>query len=123
MLGDLSSGAQDDLKRASEIAFEMVAHFGMSERVGPVYHEHRVEQPFLGRSVAVEGATSDATVHLIEEEVRRILAGALDGARRCVEENRAVLDRFAAALLEHETLDKPEIVRLLGTSGAASQQP
>jgi ATP-dependent Zn protease len=63
--------------------------------------------------------TSDATVHLIEEEVRRILAGALDGARRCIEENRAVLDLFATALLEHETLDKPEIARLLGTSSAA----
>src|SRR5260370_20601630 len=101
----------------------MAVYLGMSEGGGTVYHEHCMEQPFLGRSVAVEGATSDATVHLIEEEVRRILAGALDGARRCVEENRAVLDRFAAALLEHETLDKPEIVRLLGTSGAASQQP
>ncbi len=118
VFGDVSSGAQDDLKKATHLAFEMVAHFGMSERVGPVFHEHRTEDPFLGRTVAVEGATSDATVYLIEEETRRILTEALDEARRCIGSNRAAFDGLAAALLERETLEKAEIARLLGPAVA-----
>jgi cell division protease FtsH len=118
VFGDVSSGAQDDLKKATRLAFEMVAHYGMSERVGPVFHEHRTEDPFLGRTVAVEGATSDATVYLIEEETRRILTEALDEARRCIGSNRAAFDGLAAALLERETLEKAEIAKLLGPAVA-----
>ncbi|MGH7294079.1 MAG: ATP-dependent zinc metalloprotease FtsH, partial [Polyangiaceae bacterium] len=65
VLGDSSSGAEHDLKAATALAFDMVAHYGMSETLGPVYHQHRTEQPFLGQTLAVEGATSDATVHTI----------------------------------------------------------
>jgi cell division protease FtsH len=114
VFGDLSSGAQDDLRKATNLAFEMVAHYGMSERIGPIFYEHRTEHPFLGRTVAVEGATSDATVYLIEEETRRILTEALGEARRCIESNRAPFDALAAALLERETLEKADITQILG---------
>src|SRR5688572_11469993 len=70
VLGDISSGAESDLRQATEIAFRMVAHFGMSDRVGPVFHEHKTEHPFLGQMLATEGGTSDATIHVIEQETR-----------------------------------------------------
>jgi cell division protease FtsH len=114
VLGDISSGAESDLRQATEIAFRMVAHFGMSDRVGPVFHEHKTEHPFLGQMLATEGGTSDATIHVIEEEARSMLNAAVDNAKRIVSEHRAELDRLVAALLEKETIDRDELRRLLG---------
>jgi cell division protease FtsH len=127
ILGDISSGAENDLKKATEIAFKMVAHFGMSERIGPVYHEHRTEHPFLGQMLATEGGTSDATVHVIEGETRTILAEALEEAKRLVGQRREELARLVAALLERETIERAELEELLGPSitlpGAVPAEP
>jgi cell division protease FtsH len=120
VFGSISSGAENDLKRATELAFKMVAHWGMSERVGPVYHEHRTEHPFLGATLATESGTSDATVHIIEDETRRILGNALSLAEGLLAEKRAELDRLVSALLENETVEKPEIIRLVGPGAAGS---
>ena len=114
VLGDTSSGAENDLKRASELAFKMVAHWGMSEKIGPVYHEHRTEHPFLGQMLATEGATSDGTVHLIENETRHILTEAREAALKVVRDHRDALDRLVAVLLDRETIEKDELGRLLG---------
>jgi cell division protease FtsH len=127
VLGDVSSGAENDLKRATEIAFKMVAHFGMSDRIGPVYHEHKTEHPFLGQMLATEGGTSDATVHVIEEETRRILTDALQGAIHLVAEHRDALERLVDTLLEKETAEREELSELLGPSvtmpGAVPAEP
>jgi cell division protease FtsH len=114
VLGDTSSGAENDLKRATELAFKMVAHFGMSDRIGPVFHEHKTEHPFLGQMLATEGGTSDATVHAIEEETRRILNAAVEGAKRTIAENRGRLEKLVQALLERENIEKQELLELLG---------
>ena len=116
ILDGISSGAANDLQKASDIAFKMVAHFGMSDRVGPVYHEHKTEHPFLGQVLATEGGTSDATVHIIEEETRRFLTDAVEGAKRVVGERRAELDRLVAVLLEKETVEQKDLEQLLGPS-------
>jgi len=120
VLGACSSGAENDLKRATELALKMVAHFGMSERVGPVFHEHRTEHAFLGRTIGTEGSTSDATVHVIEDESRKILVEALSRATKTIVAHRAALDRLVAALLATETLEKAELGRLLGPVGNGS---
>ena len=114
VLGDISSGAESDLRQATEIAFRMVAHFGMSDRVGPVFHEHKTEHPFLGQTLATEGGTSDATIHVIEEETRGMLNAAVEKAKRIVSEHRAELERLVEALVEKETIDREELRRLLG---------
>jgi cell division protease FtsH len=114
ILGNVSSGAENDLKQATELAFKMVAHFGMSDRIGPVYHEHRTEHPFLGQTLATEGGTSDATIHAIEEESRRILHESLLAAQQMVDEHRDELDDLVKLLLEKETLEKEELGKLLG---------
>ena len=114
LLGDVSSGAENDLKRATELAFKMVAHWGMSDAIGPVYHEHRTEHPFLGQMLATEGGTSDATVHQIEEETRNILHTARQSAEAIVRERRSEMDALVGYLLEHESVDKTELSRLLG---------
>ena len=115
VLGEISSGAENDLKRATELAFKMAAHFGMSERIGPVFHEHRTEHPFLGQTLATEGGTSDATVHVIEEETRRMLNAAVEGAKRVIQSHSQELSELVAALLDRETIEKQELHKLLGS--------
>jgi cell division protease FtsH len=119
VLGDMSSGAANDLQKATDIAFKMVAHFGMSDRVGPVYHEHKTEHPFLGQMLATEGGTSDATVHVIEQETRRMLAEAVEEAAELVSDKRSLLEGLVARLMETETVDRAELEELLGPSVTA----
>ncbi len=91
----------------------MVGHYGMSKRLGPVFYEHRTSHPFLGQQLALEGSTSDATVHTIEEETARMLNEALVTTRQVLSTHRAALDGLVTALLEHETLEKDELTRCL----------
>jgi cell division protease FtsH len=116
VLGSISSGAADDLKRATEIAFKMVAHYGMSDKVGPVFHEHKVEHPFLGQRLATEGGTSDVTVRQMEDEVRNLLVNAEREAERRLTEHRPALERLVEALLTKETLEIEALRGLLGPS-------
>ncbi len=116
VLGNVSSGSANDLKQATEIAFQMVAQFGMSEKVGPVFHEHKVEHPFLGQRLATDSGTSDETVRQIEDEVRALLVNAQRDAERQVVEHRAALDRLVEALMEKETLELEALRALLGPS-------
>ncbi len=123
VLGTVSSGAADDLRKATEIAFEMIGHYGMSERVGPVFHEHRTSHPFLGRQLALESATSDATVHAIEEETRRMLNDSLAATRDLLTAHRPALDGLVRGLLEHETLETDDLAKYLGLSAPGDPRP
>jgi cell division protease FtsH len=114
ILGDISTGAGNDLKEATALAQKMVAHFGMSKAIGPVYHDHQAEHPFLGQRLATETGTSDATVHAIESETRKILAAASEEAAEIITENRARYDRLVEALLDRESLEKDELFEILG---------
>ncbi|HVZ72865.1 MAG TPA: ATP-dependent zinc metalloprotease FtsH [Polyangia bacterium] len=116
ILGDVSTGAEEDLKQATELATNMVAHFGMSDELGAVYYEHRAEHPFLGQRIATNGGASDATVHAIEAATRRLIAEARAHAVETIEARRRALDRLVAALLEKETLERDELAASLGAS-------
>jgi cell division protease FtsH len=114
VLGQGSSGAENDLKKATELAFKMVAHYGMSAQVGPIYVEHRTEHPFLGQVLGSEGSTSDATVRVVEQETAEILTRAVEMATATISEHRAALDILFEHLLTHETAEREELVALLG---------
>jgi cell division protease FtsH len=86
----------------------------MSERLGPIYYEHRSEHPFLGQRIATDGGTSDATAHAIEEETRRLMTDAVKEATGAVVRHRATLDRLVVGLLEKETLEGAALEELLG---------
>jgi cell division protease FtsH len=115
VFGAPSSGAENDLKVATDIAHKMVSHFGMSETVGPVFYEHRSEHPFLGQMLAGDSGMSDATVHAIEQEARRLLVEAKKEAQDVVVRYRSLLDALVAELLAHETVDKSDLARILNT--------
>jgi cell division protease FtsH len=113
VLGETSSGAEHDLRRATEIAYDMIAHYGMSDAVGPVFYEHRTEHPFLGQRLASESSLGDAASNMVDAEVQRTLAGAAADASKIVEDHRGMLDRLVAALIERETVEQEELGSLL----------
>jgi cell division protease FtsH len=114
VLGDISTGAENDLREATKLATKMVANYGMSKKLGAVYYEHESEHPFLGQRIATDSGTSDATIHVIESEARSVLARALEGAQRLVQEHRKKLEQLVDALFEQETIEREELVAILG---------
>jgi cell division protease FtsH len=114
VLGSISTGAENDLKEATRLASHMVAHYGMSDRLGPAYYDHEAEHPFLGQRIGSASGTSPSTIGAIEEESRRILGRALEEANEMLSKQRAELDRLIVALLEHETLEREDLAAILG---------
>ncbi|MBU6275924.1 MAG: ATP-dependent zinc metalloprotease FtsH [Planctomycetes bacterium] len=119
--GEYSAGAENDLVQATRLARRMVAHWGMSEKVGPVACHVSDEHPFLGRDVYEQREFSEHTARIIDDEVSRILHDAAERASRLLSENRAKLDALAGELEEREMLDDTEVVAIVGP--AAPRRP
>jgi cell division protease FtsH len=110
VFGEITTGAQDDIKRATRLARSMVCELGMTEKLGPMSYGENEESVFLGREFASRREDySQATAQAIDEEMRRILDEQYKIAHDIVTKHRAELDRLAEALLERETLDSSEI--------------
>ena len=110
---NVSSGAANDIKQATDKARSMVTEWGMSNKLGPQRYNDNEEEVFLGHSVAQRKNVSDATAELIDQEVKEIIEAGERKAREVLTENRDSLDRLAKALLEHETLTGDEVALLL----------
>ena len=110
-LEDISTGAQNDLKRATELAKRMVTEFGMSDVLGPVFLAGD-EEVFIGREWGHQPNYSEAVAADIDREIRRILEEAADRAKHIIEENADAMTRIIAALVEHEHLSGAEFERL-----------
>jgi cell division protease FtsH len=110
-LGAMTTGAGNDIERATELARSMVCEYGMS-RLGPLTFGKKEEQIFLGREIAQHRDFSEETARQIDQEVRRLIDEAYQAARTLIESHKDAMHRIAAALLERETIDAEE-VRLL----------
>ncbi|WP_323959963.1 ATP-dependent zinc metalloprotease FtsH [Arthrobacter sp. JZ12] len=106
---DPSTGASNDIEKATSTARKMVTQYGMSERIGAVKLGQGGGEPFLGRDMSHERNYSDHIAYIVDEEVRRLIDNAHDEAYAILTENRDVLDRLALELLERETLNQAEI--------------
>jgi len=106
---DPSTGASNDIEKATGTARKMVTQYGMSERVGAVKLGNAGGEPFMGREGGADRDYSDAMAGVIDEEVRSLIDEAHDEAYAVLTENRHVLDRLALALLEKETLNQKEL--------------
>jgi cell division protease FtsH len=111
--GDVTTGAQNDIERATTIAQQMVTEWGMSERLGPRRFGHPHGEVFLGRDFTSRPDYSEEIAASIDEEVRVLIDAAHDVARSILTDNRAALDRLAADLMEHETLEADQVVQAL----------
>ena len=107
-MDEISTGASDDLKRATKIARSMVTEYGMSS-LGPMQFEHRSESVFLGRDYNQTKNFSDQVALLIDQEVKKIIDDCYKEAKKIVKENKKLIDVLAQTLIEKETITKEEI--------------
>ncbi|HEX9113571.1 MAG TPA: cell division protein FtsH, partial [Nitrospirota bacterium] len=108
-LQHMTTGAGNDIERATALARKMVTEWGMSDKLGPLAYGKKEEQIFLGREIAQHRDYSEHTAIEIDEEVKRIVSDNYERAKKLITDRRDILDRLTAALLEKETLDGPEI--------------
>ena len=113
VLEQLTTGAGNDLERATELARKMICEWGMSEELGPLTFGKKEEQIFLGREIAQHRDYSEETARKIDQEVKRLILEAYDKAQTLLKENLEILHRLAQSLLEKETLDGETIDRII----------
>lgn len=113
---EYSAGAEDDLKRATGLTRRMVAHWGMSDKIGPVAFRQGEEHPFLGKEIHEHRQFSEETAREIDIEVQRVLQEAQTRATQLLTDNRNKLDAIAKSLLEEESLNSEDVTKLIGRS-------
>lgn len=105
----VTTGAQNDIERATSIARNMVTRWGLSERLGPLAYSEEEGEVFLGRSVTRHKVISEETAHLIDEEIRSFIDRNYERSERIIRSNRDKLDVMADALIKYETIDRLQI--------------
>jgi cell division protease FtsH len=123
--GDVSTGAQNDLQRATDMARHMVAQYGMSERLGQVTVEVPQQSPYLATpdGPALRTAYSEKTAQIIDDEVAKLLGEAHARVRETLTQRRAVLDALAQRLLEHEVVERQTLDDLLAAASDSAGRP
>jgi cell division protease FtsH len=112
----MTTGAGNDIERATELARKMVCEWGMSEKLGPLTFGKKEEHIFLGKEIAQHRDFSEETALEIDSEIKKTVMDNYNRAKRIIEANIPALERLAGALLEKETLDGVEIDKII--SGA-----
>jgi cell division protease FtsH len=123
VLGEISSGAQNDLEHATEIAHSMVTQLGMSQKLGPLTYGRRQQLAFLGVAGEEERNYSEDTARIIDTEVRALVEEGQRRAQEILTARRASLDTLAVALEEKEVLDREQVERLLQGQAVESAAP
>lgn len=113
VLGEISTGASNDLERVTEIARQMVTQYGMSERLGPMQFGSRQGQVFLGKDLSSDQNYSDQVAYEIDAEMKRIIEECHDRTRKILTERHDRLEALAQRLLDKETVDEDEIRRIM----------
>lgn len=113
VLKEISSGASNDLQRATALARQMICEYGMSENIGPVTFGHRQDQVFLGRDIARDKDYSEEVAAEIDKEVRSFMEDAYAATEKLLNEHLDTLHVIAQALIERETLEEEEIKQLV----------
>ena len=116
-LGDISTGASNDIQRASQIARKMVASYGMSRRIGAVSFESGHDEVFIGRTMTQGRSYSEAVAAQIDEEIRQLINASYARCEALLSSHRAQLDAVAHYLLEHETMEREAFLAVFGEAG------
>lgn len=122
VLDDISTGASNDIERATQMARDMVVKYGMSKALGPVTYEENKNNVFLGNDLGQVRAYSNETAQAIDKEVRSIMTNALEKAMEILRQNREMLDALAKRLLEKETMHAAEFEELFQEYGVAYEE-
>ncbi len=122
VLEDISTGAQNDLERATETVREMITRYGMSDELGPLTFGKRQEQVFLGRDISQERNYSEAIAYAIDKEARVIMDDAYNRAKQILSEHIEDLHKVAAVLMEKETIEAVEFYKIMSKYTSASAE-
>jgi len=114
VFGEVSNGAEEDLKQATKLARHMISNWGMNEKLGPVAFRRGEDHLFLGREMAQQRDFSEHTAQLIDDEVRELLSTLDERAAELLGEHRDQLRALAEALVEHEILEAAQIREIIG---------
>jgi cell division protease FtsH len=120
---DPTTGASNDIEKATGLARRMVTQFGMSERIGAIKLGQSQGEVFLGRDMGHQRDYSEEVAGIVDEEVRRLIENAHDEAWEILVENRPVLDRLVMALFERETLGKEELAEIFADVVKRPERP
>ncbi len=121
-IGQVTTGASNDIEKATEIARAMVCQYGMSD-LGPLAYGKKEEQIFLGREIAQHRDFSEDTAIKIDQEVNRIVSEQYARAKHILEDNREAMERLTDALLEYESLDNAQMRRVIAGLSINSDEP
>ena len=120
VFSEITTGASDDLSKATDMATKMVCEFGMSDKLGPLTFKKKDEEVFLGRDLNRDRPYSNETAQLIDSEVKQLILDAMGYVRKLLSDNRAKLDRLAERLIEKEILESEEVESLIRDSAVAA---
>ena len=112
-LGRISTGASNDIERATKIAREMVTTYGMSEELGQMFLASEQDEVFLGRSTAQSASVSQDTMKKIDKTVHRFLEKQFQLAKSILEEKRAIVEIMTAALMKWETIERAQVIEIM----------
>jgi cell division protease FtsH len=113
IFNEVSTGAQDDINRATSIARKMVSNWGMSDEIGPLSFGRKKEHVFLGRDLGTQKDISEETARRVDEAVETIVKEAYMKTKKMIEEGKDKIEKIAQALIEKEVLNSDEIDELL----------
>ncbi len=123
VFGEMSTGASDDISKATHIARAMVTRYGMSERLGPRTFGRKEELVFLGREISEQRDYSEKIAEEIDDEVRRIIENAHALARQIIRDNRTKLDHLAKRLMEVETIEGDALLAFMASPSDSDDEP
>jgi cell division protease FtsH len=123
VFNQFTTGAGNDLERATDLARKMVCNWGMSEELGPITFGRREEHIFLGREISQSKDFSEETARLIDHAMKNLVEGAYQQAKDLLATHRAVLQALAQGLLDRETLDSQEIDRIIESFKKKPEEP
>ena len=116
---ELTTGASDDLRKATDLARALVTKYGMSDKIGPLSLASKEDHIFLGREVAIDKHHSENLAKIVDSEVTRFMKNALKVAKSVLAKHRKALDALAEKLIKEETVEREEFARFTKTFGIA----
>jgi cell division protease FtsH len=119
IFGQMTTGASNDLQKATAVARDLITQYGMSENLGPRIYGQREDMPFLGRNSHESRDYSEKIAEQIDSEMMKLLNGALETATELVRKNRDKMDKVVAVLLKDETIEKEAFIELVGPATKA----
>jgi cell division protease FtsH len=117
VFGEISTGAQNDLQRATDIARSMVKEYGMSQQLGPVFLESPRQSLFLNTDFGSDKKYSEETARFIDQEVKRIILETYDKVKKILEERKEVMVKIAKSLLKKEVIEGEELRAMISKNG------